>query len=156
VLFNSFPGMGAWNFTIRKAGFAVANEMILSGTPVHGGAACIACGSSTWSSTTAPANRPSSGRFERFTLAARHPGRAARTQPRRADHLSVADGHRRQVDDQLPEPHRARHQADGAAGASAGPQGGRANAGAVDEIKRFELDRAWDEERTGITEWSSL
>jgi DSF synthase len=23
--------MGAWNFTIRKAGFAVANEMILSG-----------------------------------------------------------------------------------------------------------------------------
>jgi len=31
VLFNLFPGMGAWNFTIRKAGFAVANEMILSG-----------------------------------------------------------------------------------------------------------------------------
>jgi DSF synthase len=31
VLFNLFPGMGAWNFTVRKAGFAVANEMILSG-----------------------------------------------------------------------------------------------------------------------------
>jgi DSF synthase len=31
VIFNLFPGMGAWNFTIRKAGFAVANEMILSG-----------------------------------------------------------------------------------------------------------------------------
>ena len=31
VLFNLFPGMGAWNFAIRKAGFAVANEMILSG-----------------------------------------------------------------------------------------------------------------------------
>jgi DSF synthase len=31
VLFNLFPGMGGWNFTIRKAGFAVANEMILSG-----------------------------------------------------------------------------------------------------------------------------
>ncbi|MEO8807948.1 MAG: crotonase/enoyl-CoA hydratase family protein, partial [Burkholderiaceae bacterium] len=31
VLFNLFPGMGAWNFTIRKAGFSVANEMILSG-----------------------------------------------------------------------------------------------------------------------------
>ncbi len=28
VLFNLFPGMGAWNFTIRKAGFADANEMI--------------------------------------------------------------------------------------------------------------------------------
>jgi len=31
VLFNLFPGMGAWDFTIRKAGYAVANEMILSG-----------------------------------------------------------------------------------------------------------------------------
>lgn len=31
VLFNLFPGMGAWDLTIRKAGFAVANEMILSG-----------------------------------------------------------------------------------------------------------------------------
>ncbi|HEX6362454.1 MAG TPA: crotonase/enoyl-CoA hydratase family protein, partial [Albitalea sp.] len=31
VLFNLFPGMGAWNFTIRKAGFVVANEMVLSG-----------------------------------------------------------------------------------------------------------------------------
>jgi DSF synthase len=31
VLFNLFPGMGAWNFTIRKAGFTVANDMILSG-----------------------------------------------------------------------------------------------------------------------------
>jgi DSF synthase len=31
VLFNLFPGMGAWDFTIRKAGLAVANEMVLSG-----------------------------------------------------------------------------------------------------------------------------
>ncbi len=31
VLFNLFPGMGAWDFTIRRAGFAVASEMILSG-----------------------------------------------------------------------------------------------------------------------------
>ncbi len=31
ILFNLFPGMGAWDFTIRKAGFAVASEMILSG-----------------------------------------------------------------------------------------------------------------------------
>ena len=31
VLFNLFPGMGGWDFTVRKAGFAVANEMILSG-----------------------------------------------------------------------------------------------------------------------------
>lgn len=31
VLFNLFPGMGAWDFTMRKAGFAVASEMVLSG-----------------------------------------------------------------------------------------------------------------------------
>jgi DSF synthase len=31
VLFNMFPGMGAWGFTVRKAGFPIANEMILSG-----------------------------------------------------------------------------------------------------------------------------
>ena len=31
VLFNLFPGMGGWNFVIRKSGFAIANEMILSG-----------------------------------------------------------------------------------------------------------------------------
>ncbi len=31
IMFNLYPGMGAWEFTIRKAGFAVATEMILSG-----------------------------------------------------------------------------------------------------------------------------
>jgi DSF synthase len=31
VLFNLFPGMGAWDFTLRKAGLAVARELILSG-----------------------------------------------------------------------------------------------------------------------------
>ncbi len=31
VLFNLFPGMGAWPFAIRKGGFAVASEMVLSG-----------------------------------------------------------------------------------------------------------------------------
>jgi DSF synthase len=31
VLFNLFPGMGAWNFIARKSGVAVANEMVLSG-----------------------------------------------------------------------------------------------------------------------------
>jgi DSF synthase len=31
VLFNLFPGMGAWDFTIRRAGFAIASEMVLSG-----------------------------------------------------------------------------------------------------------------------------
>ena len=33
---------------------------------------------------------------------------------------------------------------------------GGADGGAVDEIKRLELDTAWGEERTGITEWTEL
>lgn len=31
TLFNLFPGMGAWNFIQRRAGFRVANELVLSG-----------------------------------------------------------------------------------------------------------------------------
>ncbi len=34
--------------------------------------------------------------------------------------------------------------------------GGATDEGAVTEIKRMELDTAWGEERTGITEWSDL
>ena len=33
---------------------------------------------------------------------------------------------------------------------------GGAAEGALDEIKRIELDTAWGEERTGITEWTTL
>jgi DSF synthase len=33
---------------------------------------------------------------------------------------------------------------------------GGSDGGAVDEIKRIELDTAWGEERTGITEWTEL
>lgn len=33
---------------------------------------------------------------------------------------------------------------------------GGAEEGAVHEIKRMELDTAWGEERTGITEWTEL
>jgi len=33
---------------------------------------------------------------------------------------------------------------------------GGAHDGAVEELKRIELDKAWGEERTGITEWAAL
>ena len=33
---------------------------------------------------------------------------------------------------------------------------GGAGEGAVEEIKRMELDTAWDFERTGMSEWSTL
>jgi DSF synthase len=33
---------------------------------------------------------------------------------------------------------------------------GGGDEGAVEEIKRLELDKAWGEERTGITEWTAF
>jgi DSF synthase len=33
---------------------------------------------------------------------------------------------------------------------------GGANEGAVEEIKRMELDTAWGFERTGVSEWATL
>jgi DSF synthase len=42
VLFNLFPGMGAWNFTIRRAGFAVANDMVDVVVPDGDGEAALA------------------------------------------------------------------------------------------------------------------
>jgi DSF synthase len=31
IMFNLFPGMGAWHLVVRKAGMVVATDMILSG-----------------------------------------------------------------------------------------------------------------------------
>ena len=98
VLFNLFPGMGAWNFTIRKAGFSVANEMILSGRLY----------------TAEQLYRRSlvdlvveDGEGEAAIEAvralgqpaiARHVGSAAGPPTRRTDHLRIAAGNRRPVD----------------------------------------------------------
>ena len=59
VLFNLFPGMGAWQFTIRKAGFAVANDMILTAACSLPSSCCAAAWWTRWS-RTARAKRPSS------------------------------------------------------------------------------------------------
>lgn len=156
VLFNLFPGMGAWNFTIRKAGFAIANEMILSGRLYSadellrrrlvdlvvddgGGEAAIE-----------QIVRSVDPRL-RGTLAALNAQRLA---------APIAYESLLAIVDQWAET--ALHLTDRdlrlmerLARAQARKVGG-AEEGAVEEIKRFELDTAWGEERTGTTEWGAL
>ena len=154
VLFNLFPGMGAWNFTIRKAGFAVANEMILSGRlytaeqlyrrslvdmvvddgegeAAHRRRSC------------APSIRACAARSPRC----RRSASPRRSPTSRCCRSSISGPRRRMTltdrDLRLME-RLARAQARKAGGA---------DEGAVEEIKRIELDTAWGEERSGNTGW---
>ncbi|MEO6327268.1 MAG: crotonase/enoyl-CoA hydratase family protein [Thermoanaerobaculia bacterium] len=154
VLFNSFPGMGAWNFTIRKAGFSVANEMILSGRlytaehlhRLHLVDMVVEDG--TGEEAIEDSLRAVHPRL-RGTLAALH----ARSLAAPITYQSLIDIVDRWTTNSLNLTDRDIKLMERLARAQIRKAGG---GGAVDEIKRFELDRAWEEERTGITEWSSL
>ena len=156
VLFNSFPGMGAWNFTIRKAGFAVANEMILSGRlytaehlhRLHLVDMVVEDG--TGEDAIEDSLRAVHPRL-RGTLAALH----ARSLAAPITYQSLMDIVDRWTINSLNLTDRDIKLMERLARAQVRKAGG-GTGGAVEEIKRFELDRAWDEERTGITEWSSL
>ena len=148
--------MGAWNFVVRKAGFAIANEMILSGRL-----------------------------YTADQLLSRHlvdlvvddgAGEAAidevlqAVNPRLRGTLAALDGRRMaapigfetlmQIVDMWSDiamdlTDRDLRLMERLARAQVRKAGG-AQDGAVVEIKRLELDQAWGEERTGITEWSAL
>src|SRR5450432_2523863 len=156
VLFNSFPGMGAWNFTIRKAGFAVANEMILSGRlytaeQLHRlQLVDIVVDDGAGENAIEHALREVHPRL-RGTLAALH----ARSLAVPITYESLMEIVDRWTINSLNLTDRDIKLMERLARAQVRKAGG-AEGGAVEEIKRFELDRAWDEERTGITEWSSL
>ena len=156
VLFNSFPGMGAWNFTIRKAGFAIANEMILSGRlytaeQLHRRHLVdIVVDDGDGEAAIEHALRAVHPRL-RGTLAALH----ARSLAMPITYESLMDIVDRWTINSLNLTDRDIKLMERLARAQVRKAGG-AEGGAVEEIKRFELDRAWDEERTGITEWSSL
>ncbi len=156
VLFNLFPGMGAWNFVIRKAGFAVANEMILSGrlytadqlyrrslvdTVVEDGQG---------ENAIEQVIRNVHPRL-RGTLAALEARRIASPVTREAL-LEIVD---KWAQSAMLLSDRDMRLMERLARAQARKAGG-AKEGAVDELKRLELDKAWDEERTGITEWSTF
>jgi len=157
VLFNLFPGMGAWNFTIRKAGFSIANEMILSGrlytaeqlqrrqlvdVVVDDGE-----GEAAIEATIAAVNPRLRG-----TLAALEARRQAAPVTYEAL-MTIVDQWAHTAMQLTDRDLRLMERLSRAQARKAG--GG--SAGAVDEIKRIELDTAWGEERgTGITVWGGL
>lgn len=156
VLFNLFPGMGAWNFTIRKAGFAVANEMVLSGRLYTAeqlyrrGIVDLVVEDGDGEAAIERVVRAVDPRL-RGTLAALQAQRTAApityeslmtiVEQWAATALTLTDRDLRLME------RLARAQVRKAGGA---------DEGAVEEIKRMELDTAWGTERSGITEWVNL
>jgi DSF synthase len=156
VLFNLFPGMGAWQFAIRKAGFAVANEMILSGRLYtaeqlhrrHLVDLVVDDGDGE-----AAVERVLHGVHPRLrgTLAALQARRMA--QPITYESLMEVVEH--WTDTAMTLTDRDLRLMERLARAQVRKAGGSLE-GAVEEIKRIELDKAWGEERTGITEWAAF
>ena len=156
VLFNLFPGMGGWNLSIRKAGFAVANDMVLSGQiytadQLHrrgliDHVAEDGAGEQLLEHTV----RLMEPRF-RGTMAALQARRIAfpityESLQVIVDHWAVTAMGLTTRDMRLME-RLARAQV---------RKVGGADEGAVEEIKRMELDTAWGVERTGVSEWATL
>jgi DSF synthase len=156
VLFNLFPGMGAWHYTIRKAGFAVANDMVLSGKLY----------------TAEQLYRRSlvdlvvdDGRGEAAldhvvrTIDPRLRGTLVALQGQRLAAPITYESLAATVDlwaqAALSLTTRDLRLMERLARAQVRKVGG-ADEGALHEIKRIELDTAWGEERTGITEWTTL
>jgi DSF synthase len=157
VLFNLFPGMGAWNFTIRKAGFSVANEMILSGKLYTAEQLFqrqlvdLVVDDGEGEAAVESVMRSVHPRL-RGTLAALEARRLAA--PITYEGLMEIVG--QWVDSAMTLTDRDLRLMERLARAQARKAGGAAE-GAVDEIKRIELDSAWGEERgTGITVWGGL
>lgn len=156
VLFNLFPGMGAWDFTIRKAGFAVANEMILSGRLYTADQlrrhhlVDLVVEDGEGEAAVEAVIRSVSPRL-RGTLAALEARRHAA--PITYESLmTIVD---QWVETALQLTDRDLRLMERLARAQVRKAGG-GNEGAVAEIKQIELDTAWGEERTGVTEWGAF
>ncbi|HLL19508.1 MAG TPA: crotonase/enoyl-CoA hydratase family protein [Rubrivivax sp.] len=149
VLFNLFPGMGAWDFTIRKAGFAVANEMILSGRLfsadelLYRRVIDVVADDGGGEQAIEDVIRDVEPRH-RGTLAALRAQRLAA--PVRYETLmAIVD---QWAESALGLTDRDLRLMERLARAQARKAGG-GDEGAVDEIKRMELENAWGERRTG-------
>ena len=156
VLFNLFPGMGAWNFTIRKAGYSIANEMILSGRLYtadqlyrrHLVDLVVEDGEGE---AAIDAVIQSVNPRLRGTLAALEARRLAA--PVTYESLMTIVDQWTETALQLTD--RDLRLMERLARAQVRKAGG-GNEGAVAEIKQIELDTAWDEEHTGVTEWGAF
>jgi DSF synthase len=163
VLFNLFPGMGAWNFTIRKAGFAVANDMILSGRLYTAeqlyrrSLVDVVADDGQGEAAVEQVIRTVHPRL-RGTLAALH----ARSAAAPITHESLMKIVTHWTDVAMTLTDRDLRLMERLARAQARKAGG-AEEGAMEEIKRIELDTAWGEMReqgtergTGLTAWGAL
>ena len=150
VLFNLFPGMGAWELTIRKGGFAVANEMILSGRLFSAEelhyrnlvdvVAEDGEGEAALDRVVRDVNQRHRGtvaalRAQRLAAPVRYETLMAIVDLWAQSALGLTDRDLRLME------RLARAQARKAGGA---------DEGAIEEIKRMELENAWGERRTGI------
>lgn len=166
VLFNLFPGMGAWNFTVRRSGFAVANEMILSGKLYTAdqlyrrSMVDLVVEDGEGEAALDQVVRSVNPRL-RGTLAALQAQRKA-TPITYESLLAIVE---QWAEAALQLTTRDLKLMERLARAQVRKVGG-AEHGAVEEIKRLELDTAWGQERmgdtawgegpTGITEWTAL
>ena len=156
VLFNLFPGMGAWSFTIRKSGFSVANEMILSGRLYSADQLFrrhlvdLVVKDGEGEDAIEAVLRMVNPRL-RGTLAALQARRMAAP----ITHESLMAIVDLWTETAMTLSDRDLRLMERLARAQARKAGG-AEEGAVEELKKIELDKAWGEERTGITEWASL
>jgi DSF synthase len=156
VLFNLFPGMGAWNFTIRKAGFSIANEMILSGRlytadQLYRRRLVDLVVEDGEGEAAIEAVIQSVNPRLRGTLAALEARRLAAPVTYEAL-MTIVD---QWTETALQLTDRDLRLMERLARAQVRKAGG-GNEGAVAEIKQIELDTAWGEERTGVTEWAAF
>jgi len=157
VLFNLFPGMGAWDFTIRRAGFAVANEMILSGRLysadelLYRRVIDVVCEDGEGEQAIERVLRDVDPRH-RGTVAALRAQKVAA--PIHYDNLmAIVD---QWAESALGLTDRDLRLMERLARAQARKAGG-ADEGAVEEIKRMELESAWGgERRTGVERRATL
>lgn len=149
VLFNLFPGMGAWDFTIRKAGYAVASEMVLSGRlygaeelksrkladlVVEDGQGDAAVDQLVREIDPRLRGTLAAIRAQRLAAPVRHENLVAIVEQWAESALTLTDRDLRLME------RLARAQARKAGGGEEG---------AVEELKRMELEAAWGERRSG-------
>lgn len=156
VLFNLFPGMGGWNLTIRKGGYTVANDMVLSGQ-IYTADQLYRRGLIEYVAED--------GRGEEILdhfvkmMEPRFRGTMAALQARRVAAPISYEALQVVVDQwattAMSLTNRDMRLMERLARAQVRKVGG-AESGAIEEIKRFELDTAWGVERTGVSEWTSL
>jgi DSF synthase len=148
--------MGGWNLAIRRGGFNVANDLILSGQ-IYTADQLFRRG--LVDIVVEDGEAPQALERMVHAMEPRFRGTMAALQARRVaapishdmllaivDHWAVTAMSLNTRDMRLME-RLARAQV---------RKVGGANEGAVEEIKRMELDTAWGFERTGVSEWATL